>query len=60
MNERLVPVAEVASLLSVGVRTVWRMVSCGNLPTPIKLSSRITRWKLSEIEQHIEGMKPKA
>ena len=31
--------------------TIWRWVRGAGLPSPIKLSSGCTRWKLSEIEQ---------
>jgi excisionase family DNA binding protein len=36
--------ADVAKLLSIGVRTVWRMLATGRLPQPIRLSRKLVRW----------------
>ena len=30
--------------------TLWRMVSAGTFPAPVKVSSRITAWKRVEVE----------
>jgi predicted DNA-binding transcriptional regulator AlpA len=44
---------EVAKILSIGRSSVWRMAKNGTLPAPIKLSERVTVWKLSDIEAFI-------
>jgi len=31
--------------------TIWRWLSLGNFPAPIRLSSGCTRWKLSDLEE---------
>ena len=43
---------QVAKLLQVSTRTLWRMRSAGSLPTPIRLGSAV-RWRRDEIEQWI-------
>lgn len=45
---------EVAEMLGVSKRTVWKWTSEGRL-SPIKLSTRCTRWSLAEVESFIES-----
>jgi predicted DNA-binding transcriptional regulator AlpA len=44
---------QVAEMLTIGRSSVWRMAKEGKLPAPIKLSERVTVWKLSDIEAFI-------
>jgi len=53
--DRLIPVDEVARLLGVSVRSVWRMASDGTIPPGRKLSTRTVRWRLRAIMDVIEG-----
>jgi predicted DNA-binding transcriptional regulator AlpA len=46
-------VKSVAQKLDVSKAAVWRFVKSGALPAPIKLSSRTTVWKESEIDEAI-------
>jgi len=48
----LVKAADLAKLLSVTERQIWRWKSSGKLPKPMKIG-RSTRWRLSEIEEWI-------
>jgi excisionase family DNA binding protein len=50
----VVSVREVAELLDVNPRTVWRMVQTGAIPAPIRLSERIVRWRLSNLREHLD------
>ena len=50
---RLIDVKIVADKLGVSVRTVYRMVDIGELPIPVKLSSRSQRWYEHEINEHL-------
>lgn len=43
---------EVANLLNVSTRTVWRRVSAKELPQPLKVGG-LTRWRRAEIEAHL-------
>lgn len=33
--------------------TLWRMVNAGTFPAPIKLSERITAWRVDEVREWI-------
>jgi len=48
----LLDVREVAYALGIGVRTVWRLSSRGDLPTPISIG-RARRWERRAIEAAI-------
>lgn len=48
----LIRVSELASLLNVSVRTVWRLQSCGNIPQPVRLGGAV-RWRLQEVRDWI-------
>lgn len=50
----LVSVREVAELLGVNARTVWRMAQTGDIPAPIRLSGRVVRWRLSDLREHFD------
>lgn len=42
----LMDVNVIADLLSIGVRTLWRLVSAGIFPAPdVTIGSKIVRWK---------------
>jgi excisionase family DNA binding protein len=48
-------VRQVAELLGVHPRTVWRLVSSGDLPQPIKISAKVVRWRVADLEAHLAG-----
>lgn len=50
----VVSVREVAELLGVNPRTVWRMAQTGDIPAPIRLSERVVRWRLSDLREHFD------
>lgn len=45
----LLDVKQVAELLNIGVSTVWTLVKEGRFPEPIRLTSRCSRWKRSDV-----------
>ena len=47
--DRLINVAQVAAMLSIGVSTIWLRVKRGEFPKPIKLGPKTTRWRMSDI-----------
>ena len=55
--ETFLRVKEVAARLSIGVSTWWGWVKAGKAPQGIKLGSRITVWRASEIMALVERMK---
>lgn len=52
---QLVTVRQAAALLAVSTRSVWRMVADGTLPQPIRLGSRVVRFRLADLQRTIEG-----
>lgn len=48
----LLRVSDVAALLAISVRCVWRLVASGDLPRPIKLGGS-TRWRACDLEAFI-------
>jgi predicted DNA-binding transcriptional regulator AlpA len=58
-RSRLLDAKSVAALLSLSTRTVWRMGAAGELPKPVRLSERVVRWRLVDIEAYIRGHQDK-
>ncbi len=52
----LLRVEQVADVLGISKRTVWRLVSGGILPPPVTLG-RCKRWKHSDVARFVEGLK---
>ena len=53
----LVDVKEAAHLCGLGVRTLWRLVSEGTAPGPVRLPGRrITRWRVADLEQWVASL----
>jgi excisionase family DNA binding protein len=52
MEPLMLKVEQVARLLNISERTVWRLASTGEIPRPIGLG-RSRRWSLKNIEQFI-------
>ena len=53
---KLFDAAEVANLLGIHVRTVWRLTATGELPPPVRLgkAGRIVRWRLTDLVAFLE------
>lgn len=49
----LISAEKVAELLGISKRTLWRLLSAGRLPEPIRLGS-VVRWKRDELQEWIE------
>ena len=49
----LMTVGDVAELLSVSIRTVWRLDSAGKLPSPLRIG-RSVKWRRHEIIDWLE------
>lgn len=49
----LIPAEEVATMLGVSERTLWRLLSAGKLPEPVRIG-RNTRWRAAEVRDWIE------
>lgn len=51
---RMINVREVAAILSISTRSVWRLVAAGELPQPIRFGRNV-RWRLEDVEAWIEA-----
>jgi excisionase family DNA binding protein len=49
----LISVDRLAELLQVSPRTVWRLVSAGQVPQPLRIGGN-TRWRLDSVKEWIE------
>ena len=56
-STELLTVGGLARALKISVRQVWKMLSRGDLPSPIKLG-RSVRWRSSEIARWLEAGAP--
>ena len=52
----LLTAREVADLLNVHIRSVWRMAQTGDIPAPIRLSERVVRWRMADLEAHLDQL----
>ena len=52
----LLTAQEVARRLSIGVRTLWRLVAQGKLPQPVRYSRKLVRWKVTDIDSYIQAL----
>ena len=50
----LITATELAELLQVSKRTLWRLRSAGHLPQAVRLGGTV-RWRLDEIRKWIAG-----
>jgi predicted DNA-binding transcriptional regulator AlpA len=50
---------EVLKLIPFGKSTLWVKVKSGTFPTPIKLSERITAWRVEDIRNYINNFSEK-
>ena len=56
---RLITAEELAKLMNVSERTLWRLLSGGKLLKPVRIG-RSTRWRLAEVEEWIQKGCPHA
>lgn len=57
-SDELITAREFAKLLKVSLRTLWRLVSTGKAPRPLKLHGS-TRWQKSVVTKWIQdGCRP--
>ncbi len=53
----LLSVQQVSTLLSLSVRSIWRLVSTGELAAPVRIG-RAARWKRVSILVFVDAMEP--
>jgi len=52
----LLTAQDVARRLSIGTRTLWRMVAQGRLPQPIRYTRKLVRWRAMDIDHYIQSL----
>ena len=52
----LLAAQDVARRLSIGVRTLWRLVAQKQVPRPIRYTRKLVRWKTSDIDQYVQSL----
>lgn len=50
---KLINAEELAKLMDVSERTLWRLLSGGKVPKPVRIG-RSTRWRLAEVTEWID------
>ena len=50
---------DIAEILRISIRTVYRLRARGDLPQPIEVSKNIVRWLSSDIREYLAGLKPR-
>ena len=50
---RFIRLPELITMLSVSKPTIWRWVSIGKFPKPVKLGERTSAWSVADVEQWI-------
>ncbi|MCX7703995.1 MAG: helix-turn-helix domain-containing protein [Planctomycetota bacterium] len=53
-KREMMSVKEVAEFLGVSVRTVWEQSARGEIPHPIKIGRKITRWHKATLEEWLK------
>lgn len=51
---QLIAAEEVAGILDVSTRTVWRLLSTGKLVQPLRIGGSV-RWRLDEVQEWINN-----
>ena len=54
----LITVDELADMLGLSARTIWRMLSGGNMVEPVRIGKNV-RWRLYEVRQWIDDGCPR-
>ena len=54
-TKQLLTAREVAELLGIGLRTVWRWTVTGQLPAPVRQGrqGRVVRWRVRDLKRFI-------
>lgn len=53
---RLLNPGEVAQILGISMRKLWRMVADGHFPESVQVGKRGTRWRHSDITSYINNL----
>ena len=52
---QLLTVRDVAALLRIHPRSVWRAATAGDIPKPIRIGPKVVRWRMADLQAFIGG-----
>ena len=55
--ERFLSINDVAERLNISTRSTWRLLARGELPKPVKIGNKISRFSSLELDDYIENLK---
>ena len=58
-DDMLLSYADMQKFLKVSRSTVFRMAEAGEIPAPIRITAKTTRWRMSDIKRWIKKCKPR-
>ena len=47
---------QVARRMAMSVRTLWRLVSAGKFPQPVRYNRKLVRWKCADVDRYIDEL----
>jgi predicted DNA-binding transcriptional regulator AlpA len=56
VDPELISADDIAALLRVSRRTVFRLRQRGDLPPPVEVSRNIVRWRLSDLRAYLDRL----
>jgi prophage regulatory protein len=54
----LLTAREVAARLSLSCRTLYRLIQRGQFPRPVRVGRRGVRWRVSDVQRYLDGLRP--
>lgn len=57
IERQMLKVGEVAAMLGICSRGIWRLVQRGDLPRPNTVGQRSARWHITVVEAYIERIR---
>jgi excisionase family DNA binding protein len=55
----LISVQDLATILKISTRSVWRLLSAGKLPSPVRIGGAV-RWRYDEVKHWIDAGCPES
>ncbi|MGV6874522.1 helix-turn-helix transcriptional regulator [Pseudochelatococcus sp. B33] len=56
--DRLLKITEVKEIVGMGASTIYRKVSDGEFPAPVRLSGGMSRWRRSDLDRWMRSLTP--
>src|SRR5262245_49830711 len=55
---RLLTAQELAHLLNISLRQLWRLRAASELPTPVRVGQRSVRWRYADVVRFVDRLRP--